>query len=61
MTWPYNWSPELALGMLCTIFRVWPVGVGLGAKLGWNMAENGRTLKDPLVTKFRPRKLSQNL
>ncbi len=39
--WPYNWSPGLILAAFRTIFLAWPVGTGLGAKLGRRMAEEG--------------------
>ncbi len=31
---PYNWSPGLGVGALCTAVRARPVGTGLGAKFG---------------------------
>ena len=42
--WLYNWFTELILGAFCTIFRAWPLGAGLGAKLGREMAEKDENL-----------------
>ncbi len=42
--WPYNESPGLILGAVCTICRACPVGAGLGAKFGREMTEKCQNL-----------------